>query len=70
MTGVLGLDPDAPGTPLLAAVLGPLIELLKPVLNSVGGLISSLLSNVLGLELGRTDVALQSMSCQNAKLVY
>lgn len=70
VTGVLGLDPDAPGTPLLAAVLGPLIELLKPVLNSVGGLISSLLSNVLGLELGRTDVALQSMSCQNAKLVY
>ncbi|WP_082548627.1 TadG family pilus assembly protein [Variovorax sp. Root473] len=70
VTGVLGLDPDASGTPLLAAVLGPLIELLKPVLNSVGGLISSLLSNVLGLELGRTDVALQSMSCQNAKLVY
>lgn len=70
VTGVLGLNPDAGGTPLLSAVLGPLIELLKPILNTVGGLVSNLLSNTLGLELGRTDVSLQSMSCQNAKLVY
>lgn len=70
VTGVLGLNPDAGGTPLLSALLGPLIQLLQPILNTVGGLISNLLSNTLGLELGRTDVFLQSMSCQNAKLVY
>ncbi|MFH0130717.1 TadG family pilus assembly protein [Variovorax sp. VaC1] len=70
VTGLLGLNPNAGGTPLLSALLGPLIQLLQPILNTVGGLISNLLSNTLGLELGRTDVFLQSVSCQNAKLVY
>lgn len=70
LSNLLGLGKSDPGTPLLSAVLGPLLQLLQPILNTVGGLISNLLSNTLGLELGRTDVFLQSMSCQNAKLVY
>lgn len=70
VSGLLGLNPDAGGTPLLSAVLGPLIQLLQPLLNSIGGLLSNLLGNTLGLELGRTDVHLQSVSCQNSRLVY
>lgn len=70
LSNLLGIGKADPGTPLLSVVLGPLLELLKPILNTVGGLISNLLGSTLGLELGRTDVSLQSMSCQNAKLVY
>ncbi len=70
VSGLLGLNPNSGGTPLLSAVLGPLIELLKPLLNSIGGLLSNLLGDTLGLELGRTDVHLQSVSCQNSRLVY
>jgi len=70
VSGLLNLNPDGAGTPLLSVVLGPIIQLLQPILNSVGALISNLLGSTLGLELGRTDVHLQSLSCQNAKLVY
>jgi uncharacterized membrane protein len=70
VSGLLNLNPDGTGTPLLSVVLGPIIQLLQPILNSVGTLISNLLGSTLGLELGRTDVHLQSLSCQNAKLVY
>lgn len=70
VSNLLGLGKGDSGTPLLSAILGPLLQLLQPILNSVGGLISNLLGSTLGLELGRTDVHLQSLSCQNAKLVY
>ncbi len=70
VTNLLGLNRNDSGTPLLAALLGPLIQLLQPLLNSIGGILSNLLGDTLGLELGRTDVHLQSVSCQNARLVY
>lgn len=55
--------------PLLAAILQPLMQLLSPLLDGVGFLLSKLLSEVLGLELGRTDVWLDSVSCGEARLV-
>jgi uncharacterized membrane protein len=70
VSNLLGLGKGADGTPLLSAVLGPLLQLLQPILDSVGNLISDLLGDTLGLELGRTDVHLQSLGCRNAKLVY
>lgn len=70
VSGLLGLDADEPGTPLLSALLGPIIELLRPVLNAVGNSVSGLLGDALGLELGKTDVHLNSVSCRNSRLVY
>ena len=55
--------------PLLSVILKPLVALLEGLLNDVGKLLSSLLANVLGLELGRADVTLDSLSCGSAKLV-
>jgi len=55
---------------LLCTVLTPILEILKPVLNSVGKLLTDLLANLLGLELGRTDVSMQSIQCNAAQLVY
>lgn len=55
---------------LLQALLSPVIALLKPILDGVGTLLSSTLSNVLGLELGRTDVKLNALQCGRAQLVY
>lgn len=72
LTGLLG-GGTSPGTPkqsLLAGILSPVIEILRPVLNLVGSLISNQLSNTIGLDLGRSDVTLQSLSCNTAKLVY
>lgn len=70
VSGLLGLDDKGDGTPLLSTLLGPIINLLGPILDSVGALISKLLGTTLGLELGRTDVHLQSISCKTTKLVY
>lgn len=70
VAGVLGLNPEEGDTPLLAAVLGPIVALLSPILDTVGSRVSDLLGDTLGLELGRTDVHLQSVSCRNSKLVY
>ena len=55
---------------LLCTVLTPVLAALKPVLNSVGALLTNLLASVLGLELGRTDVSMQSIQCNAAQLVY
>lgn len=70
VSGLLGLDDKSDGTPLLSTLLGPIINLLGPILDSVGALISKLLGTTLGLELGRTAVHLQSISCKTTKLVY
>ncbi|WP_229301037.1 hypothetical protein [Stenotrophomonas maltophilia] len=51
-------------------LLKPALDVLKPLLNSVGSLLRSLLAQVLGLELGRTDVHVQSIQCTPAQLVY
>lgn len=55
---------------LLCTVLTPVLAVLKPILNSVGALLTNLLADLLGLELGRTDVSMQSIQCNAAQLVY
>lgn len=55
---------------LLCAVLNPVLAALKPVLNSVGALLTNTLASLLGLELGRTDVSVQSIQCSSAQLVF
>ncbi len=55
---------------LLCLALTPVLETLKPLLNGVGTLLSQTLAQVLGLELGRTDVHMQSIQCTPAQLVY
>ncbi|KRG51934.1 TadG family pilus assembly protein [Stenotrophomonas beteli] len=55
---------------LLCTLLKPVLAALKPVLNNVGTLLTNLLADVLGLELGRTDVNVQSIQCSAAQLVY
>lgn len=55
---------------LLCALLNPVLAALKPVLNSVGTLLTNTLANLLGLELGRTDVSMQSIQCSSAQLVF
>lgn len=55
---------------LLCLVLKPALDFLKPLLNSVGTLLTQTLAEVLGLELGRTDVHVQSIQCTPAQLVY
>ncbi len=56
-------------TGLLCLLLKPVISLLTPILNGLGGLLSNVLQNVLGLELGRTDVQLRTMECGTGRLV-
>ncbi|WP_312320590.1 TadG family pilus assembly protein [Stenotrophomonas sp.] len=56
---------------LLCTLLRPVLEgVLKPLLNGVGTLLTTTLANVLGIELGRTDVHLQATQCNPAQLVY
>jgi uncharacterized membrane protein len=55
---------------LLQALLSPVIAILKPILDGVGALLSTTLSNVVGIELGRTDVKLNALQCSRAQLVY
>ena len=53
----------------LCFLLKPILELLKPILNGVGGLLKVVLTDFLGLELGRTDVTVHSISCGAPRLV-
>lgn len=56
--------------PLLATILEPLIALLKGLLNIVGEyILSPLLDDLLGLELSRTDVTVQSIGCGAPRLI-
>jgi len=74
-------DPDsgtvvaAPGAELecrgiLCSLLRVALMPLKGLLNGVGAAVSNLLASVLGLELGRTDVQVESIQCSGAQLVY
>ena len=47
----------------------PVIELLKVILNGIGDLLANLLSSLVGLDLGRSDVSLDSISCGSPELV-
>lgn len=55
----------------LCTLLKPLITtVLKPILNGVGTLLTSVLKETLGLEVGRTDIKALSIGCDTAKLVF
>ncbi len=55
---------------VLCMLLKPVVDnTLRPLLNGIGQLLSSLLSEVLGLQLGRTDVHMQSIQCGRSQLV-
>ncbi|MBD7952828.1 hypothetical protein H9654_01315 [Stenotrophomonas sp. Sa5BUN4] len=71
----LGSGVTAPGNQvscrgLLCTLLKPVLDVLKPALNGIGTLLTTTLATVLGLELGRTDVHVQSIQCNSAQLVY
>lgn len=53
----------------LCFLLEPVLELIKPLLNGVGELLTDLLVDTLGLEIGRTDVSVESVSCGAPELV-
>ncbi|WP_449466358.1 TadG family pilus assembly protein [Stenotrophomonas humi] len=54
----------------LCLLLEPAIDgTLRPLLNGVGELLSVILPDVLGLELGRSDVHMQSIQCGRSQLV-
>lgn len=54
--------------PLLLGVLGPVLDALKPVLNAVGNSVSNLLTN-LGLDLGKSEIKVHSISCGIPQLI-
>ncbi|RMX06320.1 hypothetical protein D8I35_07165 [Corticibacter populi] len=54
----------------LCLLLKPVLQTLKPVLNGVGGLLTTILDDALGLELGRTDIKALAIECDTAQLVY
>ncbi|KIP99495.1 MULTISPECIES: pilus assembly protein TadG-related protein [Pseudomonas] len=62
----LGLGSNA--QPLLLTILNPVIDLIKPLLNSVGTAVSSLLTS-LGLELGKSEIKVHSISCGIPQLI-
>lgn len=56
--------------PLLVAILGTLTELLEALLNAIGEyILTPLLADLLGLELNRTDVTVESIGCGAPRLV-
>jgi uncharacterized membrane protein len=55
----------------LCTLLKPLITtVLKPILNGVGTLLTGVLKDTLGLEVGRTDIKALSIGCDTAQLVF
>lgn len=60
-------DVDCSGA--LCMLLEPVLDLLKPLLNDVGELLTVTLADTLGLEIGRTDVSVESVSCGAPELV-
>ncbi|MEZ2745710.1 pilus assembly protein TadG-related protein [Halopseudomonas bauzanensis] len=54
---------------VVCILLKPVLALLKPILNGIGKLLTLILADVLGLELGRTDVTVHSISCGTPQLV-
>ncbi|WP_167595129.1 TadG family pilus assembly protein [Collimonas pratensis] len=56
----------------LITTLGMLVNLLQPILNVVGGALSTVLNNLLGIQLGLVDVNLMDLNCggTSVKLVY
>ena len=67
VTQVLGII-GATAQPLLVNVLGPVVSLLEPLLDEVGKSVSSLLTN-LGLDLGKSEIKVHSISCGIPQLI-
>lgn len=70
----LELDADGkikPGTcsGVLCTILKPLLDILTPILNGVGKLLELLLGDVLGIDLGVSDVKVLSVECGTGQLV-
>jgi uncharacterized membrane protein len=66
------VDPNTGGLPcsgLLCSLLRPVLEVLRPVLRAISALLRTALYDVLGLELGRTDVHVQSIQCKPVRIV-
>ncbi|KAB0546854.1 hypothetical protein F7R01_18400 [Pseudomonas argentinensis] len=63
----LGLSNNS--QPLLLTILNPVLDVLKPLLNSVGSAVSSLLAN-LGLDLGKSKIKVHSISCGIPQLIH
>lgn len=56
---------------VVCLLLRPVVDaILRPLLNAIGSLLSQVLANVLGLELGRSDIHVQSIQCHSAQLVH
>ncbi|MEL0028664.1 MAG: TadG family pilus assembly protein, partial [Perlucidibaca sp.] len=59
-SGLLGLIfaglGDLVVKPLVSSLVGPLFDMLEPLLNGLGSVLANLLADVLGLDLGRTTV--------------
>lgn len=51
------------------SLLKDLLKILEPILNAIGDLLNLILADVLGIELGRTDVTVSSINCNNPVLV-
>ncbi|WP_423458408.1 hypothetical protein [Ottowia sp. VDI28] len=69
LTASLTGNTTCPGA--LCALLKPLLDPVKWLLNGLGeGILSPLLTKVLGLELGRNEVKAIDISCNSAQLVF
>ncbi|ALM83994.1 TadG family pilus assembly protein [Bordetella sp. N] len=57
---------------VLLGILGPLFNMLQPVLNSIGDAVLGLINNTIGLNLNSVDVKLMSLQCngKGVQLVY
>ena len=68
---LLNRDNNLTCTGALCTLLKPLVTtVLKPILNGVGTLLTSVLKDTLGLEVGRTDIKALSIGCDTAQLVF
>lgn len=68
---LLNRDENLTCTGALCTLLKPMITgVLKPILNGVGGLLTTVLKDTLGLEVGRTDIKALSIGCDTAQLVF
>ncbi|KAF1020974.1 MAG: hypothetical protein GAK30_02128 [Paracidovorax wautersii] len=69
---IAGVNPvgGASCNTVLCTLLRPVLRVLEPILNGVGSLLGGLLNNVLGIELGKTEVNLLDLRCGKPSLVY
>lgn len=59
---------------ILSQIIDLIVELVSliitPLLNFLGKILDELITKVLGLEVGRTDVKILDIQCDTAQLVY